>query len=130
VVVISSAIKPGNPELDEAPRGLPIVRRAEMLRARLNHHRRRGTHRQDDNDHDGCGVVGWWKLEPDGCEWRDHSRLWIERAWVMARMVVEADESDGTSTAFPQQSYQPQTSIPPHGTLGHRGKTCTPDFFK
>ena len=32
VVVVSSAIKPGNPELDEARRrGLPIVRRAEML---------------------------------------------------------------------------------------------------
>mmetsp|Transcript_408 Transcript_408/g.637 ORF Transcript_408/g.637 Transcript_408/m.637 type:complete len:112 (-) Transcript_408:13-348(-) len=32
VVVISSAIKPGNPEYDEArARGLPVVRRAEML---------------------------------------------------------------------------------------------------
>ena len=32
VVVISSAIKPGNSELDEARRkGLPVVRRAEML---------------------------------------------------------------------------------------------------
>ncbi|MEO1950904.1 Mur ligase domain-containing protein, partial [Thioclava sp.] len=32
VVVISSAIKPGNPELDEARlKGLPVVRRAEML---------------------------------------------------------------------------------------------------
>ena len=32
VIVISSAIKPGNPELDEARRlGLPVVRRAEML---------------------------------------------------------------------------------------------------
>ena len=32
VIVISSAIKPGNPELDAArARGLPIVRRAEML---------------------------------------------------------------------------------------------------
>ena len=32
VVVISSAIKPGNPELDAArARGLPVVRRAEML---------------------------------------------------------------------------------------------------
>ncbi len=32
VVVISSAIKPGNPELDGArARGLPVVRRAEML---------------------------------------------------------------------------------------------------
>ncbi|MEO0865958.1 MAG: Mur ligase domain-containing protein, partial [Pseudomonadota bacterium] len=32
VVVVSSAIKPGNPELDAArARGLPIVRRAEML---------------------------------------------------------------------------------------------------
>jgi hypothetical protein len=31
-VVISSAIKPGNPELDAArARGLPVVRRAEML---------------------------------------------------------------------------------------------------
>ncbi|MFP4238103.1 MAG: Mur ligase domain-containing protein, partial [Rhodosalinus sp.] len=32
VVVISSAIRPGNPELDAArARGLPVVRRAEML---------------------------------------------------------------------------------------------------
>jgi len=32
VVVISSAIKPGNPELDAARlKGLPVVRRAEML---------------------------------------------------------------------------------------------------
>ncbi|MEO0905263.1 MAG: Mur ligase domain-containing protein, partial [Pseudomonadota bacterium] len=32
VIVISSAIKPGNPELDEArAKGLPVVRRAEML---------------------------------------------------------------------------------------------------
>ena len=32
VVVISSAIKPGNPELDAArARNLPVVRRAEML---------------------------------------------------------------------------------------------------
>ncbi|MCV6585312.1 MAG: Mur ligase domain-containing protein, partial [Marinibacterium sp.] len=32
VVVISSAIKPGNPELDAARRdGLPVVRRADML---------------------------------------------------------------------------------------------------
>jgi len=32
VVVISSAIKPGNPELDAArDKGLPVVRRAEML---------------------------------------------------------------------------------------------------
>ncbi len=32
VVVVSTAIKPGNPELDEARlRGLPVVRRADML---------------------------------------------------------------------------------------------------
>lgn len=32
VVVVSTAIKPGNPELDEArKRGLPVVRRADML---------------------------------------------------------------------------------------------------
>ena len=32
VIVISSAIKPGNPELDTArAKGLPVVRRAEML---------------------------------------------------------------------------------------------------
>ena len=32
VIVISSAIKPGNPELDAArAKGLPVVRRAEML---------------------------------------------------------------------------------------------------
>ena len=32
VVVVSTAIKPGNPELDEARKtGLPVVSRAEML---------------------------------------------------------------------------------------------------
>jgi UDP-N-acetylmuramate--alanine ligase len=32
VIVVSTAIKPGNPELDEARKaGLPVVRRAEML---------------------------------------------------------------------------------------------------
>ena len=32
VIVVSTAIKPGNPELDEArAQGLPVVRRADML---------------------------------------------------------------------------------------------------
>ncbi|WP_211096190.1 UDP-N-acetylmuramate--L-alanine ligase [Flavimaricola marinus] len=106
VVVISSAIKPGNPELDEARRrGLPIVRRAEML-AELMRLKSNiavaGTHGKtttttmvatllDAGDFDPTVVNG-------GIIHRfDSNARMGQGEW----MVVEADESDGTFNRLP-----------------------------
>jgi len=79
VIVISSAIKPGNPELDAArAKGLPVVRRAEML-AELMRLKSNvavaGTH----------GKTTTTTMVMGQGEW----------------MVVEADESDGTFNRLP-----------------------------
>ena len=106
VVVISSAIKPGNPELDEARRrGLPVVRRAEML-AELMRLKSNvavaGTHGKtttttmvatllDAGDYDPTVVNG-------GIIHRFESNARMGQGeW----MVVEADESDGTFVRLP-----------------------------
>ncbi|MGR3394392.1 UDP-N-acetylmuramate--L-alanine ligase [Pseudooceanicola nanhaiensis] len=106
VVVISSAIKPGNPELDEArKRGLPVVRRAEML-AELMRLKSNvavaGTHGKtttttmvatllDAGDFDPT-VVNGGIIHAYGSNARVGLGEW---------MVVEADESDGTFNRLP-----------------------------
>jgi UDP-N-acetylmuramate--alanine ligase len=106
VVVISSAIKPGNPELDAArSRGLPIVRRAEML-AELMRLKSNiaiaGTHGKtttttmvatllDAGDFDPT-VVNGGIIHAYGSNARAGAGEW---------MVVEADESDGTFNRLP-----------------------------
>lgn len=106
VVVISSAIKPGNPELDEARRrGLPVVRRAEML-AELMRLKSNiavaGTHGKtttttmvatllDAGDFDPT-VVNGGIIHAFDSNARTGDGEW---------MVVEADESDGTFTRLP-----------------------------
>ena len=106
VVVISSAIKPGNPELDAArARGLPIVRRAEML-AELMRMRSNiavaGTHGKtttttmvaallDEGGFDPT-VVNGGIIHAYGSNARKGDGEW---------MVVEADESDGTFNRLP-----------------------------
>ena len=106
VVVISSAIKPGNPELDEArKRGLPVVRRAEML-AELMRLRSNiaiaGTHGKtttttmvatllDSGGYDPT-VVNGGIIHAYGSNARLGQGEW---------MVVEADESDGTFNRLP-----------------------------
>ncbi len=106
VVVISSAIKPGNPELDEARRrGLPVVRRAEML-AELMRLKSNvavaGTHGKtttttmvaallDHGDFDPT-VVNGGVIHAYGSNARVGQGEW---------MVVEADESDGTFNRLP-----------------------------
>ncbi|MBM1219487.1 UDP-N-acetylmuramate--L-alanine ligase [Ponticoccus sp. SC2-23] len=106
VVVISSAIKPGNPELDEARRrGLPIVRRAEML-AELMRLKSNvavaGTHGKtttttmvatllDAGNYDPT-VVNGGIIHRFGSNARMGQGEW---------MVVEADESDGTFNRLP-----------------------------
>ena len=106
VVVISSAIKPGNPERDEARRrGLPVVRRAEML-AELMRLRSNiaiaGTHGKTTTttlvaallDAGGIDptVINGGVIHAYGSNARVGSGEW---------MVVEADESDGTFNRLP-----------------------------
>ena len=106
VVVISSAIKPGNPELDEARlRGLPVVRRAEML-AELMRLKSNiavaGTHGKTttttmvaallDHGHFDPTVINGGIIHAYGSNARVGQGEW---------MVVEADESDGTFNRLP-----------------------------
>ena len=106
VVVISSAIKPGNAELDAARlRGLPVVRRAEML-AELMRLRSNiavaGTHGKTTTttlvatllDAGGVDptVVNGGIIHAYGSNARVGQGEW---------MVVEADESDGTFNRLP-----------------------------
>ncbi|WP_308915240.1 UDP-N-acetylmuramate--L-alanine ligase [Jannaschia sp. LMIT008] len=106
VVVISSAIKPGNPELDAArARGLPVVRRAEML-AELMRLKSNiavaGTHGKTttttmvaallDAAEEDPTVVNGGIIHAYGSNARQGQGEW---------MVVEADESDGTFNRLP-----------------------------
>lgn len=106
VVVISSAIKTGNAELDEARRrGLPVVRRAEML-AELMRLKSNvavaGTHGKTTTttlvatllDAGGVDptVINGGIIHAYGSNARMGQGEW---------MVVEADESDGTFTRLP-----------------------------
>ncbi len=106
VVVISSAIKPGNPELDAARiQGLPVVRRAEML-AELMRLRSNiaiaGTHGKTTTttmvatllDAGGVDptVINGGIIHAYGSNARVGQGEW---------MVVEADESDGSFNRLP-----------------------------
>jgi UDP-N-acetylmuramate--alanine ligase len=106
VVVVSSAIKPGNPELDEArARGLPVVRRAEML-AELMRLKSNvavaGTHGKTTTTTMVATLLDAGGFDPTvvngGIIQSYGSNARIGRGeW----MVVEADESDGTFNRLP-----------------------------
>ena len=108
VVVISTAIKPGNPELDAArARNLPVVRRAEML-AELMRLKScvavAGTHGKTTTTSmiaallDGGGmdptVINGGVIRAYGSNARIGAGDW---------MVVEADESDGSFNRLPAE---------------------------
>ncbi|SEO34593.1 UDP-N-acetylmuramate--L-alanine ligase [Salinihabitans flavidus] len=106
VVVVSSAIKPGNPELDEARRrGLPVVRRAEML-AELMRLKSNiavaGTHGKTTTTTMVAALLDHGKYDPTVINggiihaYGSNARVG-DGEW----MVVEADESDGTFTRLP-----------------------------
>lgn len=106
VVVISSAIKPGNPELDEARRrGLPVVRRAEML-AELMRLKSNiavaGTHGKTTTTTMVAALLDHGNIDPTVINggiihaYGSNARVG-EGEW----MVVEADESDGTFNRLP-----------------------------
>ena len=106
VIVISSAIKPGNAELDEArAKGLPVVRRAEML-AELMRMRSNiavaGTHGKTTTTTMVAALLDGGGIDPTVINggiihaYGSNARVG-EGEW----MVVEADESDGTFNRLP-----------------------------
>ena len=106
VIVISSAIKPGNPELDAArAQGLPIVRRAEML-AELMRLKSNiavaGTHGKTTTTTLVAELLVAGGIDPTVVNggiihaYGSNARMG-QGDW----MVVEADESDGTFNRLP-----------------------------
>lgn len=106
VVVISSAIKPGNPELDAArATGLPVVRRADML-AELMRLKSNvavaGTHGKTTTTTMVAALLDEGGIDPTVINggiihaYGSNARMG-QGEW----MVVEADESDGTFNRLP-----------------------------
>ena len=106
VIVVSSAIKPGNAELDEARlRGLPVVRRAEML-AELMRLKSNiavaGTHGKTTTTTMVATLLDAGGIDPTVINggiihaYGSNARMG-QGEW----MVVEADESDGTFNRLP-----------------------------
>jgi len=106
VVVISSAIKKGNPELEEARlRKLPVVRRAEML-AELMRLRSNiaiaGTHGKTTTTTMVATLLDKGGLDPTVINGGIiHAYGSNARAGAGEWMVVEADESDGSFNRLP-----------------------------
>lgn len=106
VIVISSAIKPGNPELDAArAKGMPVVRRAEML-AELMRLKSNvavaGTHGKTTTTTMVAALLDEGGIDPTVINggiihaYGSNARMG-QGEW----MVVEADESDGTFNRLP-----------------------------
>lgn len=106
VVVISSAIKKGNPELEEARRrGLPVVRRAEML-AELMRLKSNvaiaGTHGKTTTTTMVATLLDKGGFDPTVINGGIiHAYGSNARAGAGEWMVVEADESDGSFNRLP-----------------------------
>lgn len=107
-VVISSAVKNGNPELEAArKRGLPIIRRAEMLAELMRLYSTisvTGTHGKTSTTSLIAHMLTSAGVDPTVIaggiiqDWGTNARLG-QGPW----MVVEADESDGTFVRLPTE---------------------------
>jgi UDP-N-acetylmuramate--alanine ligase len=107
-IVISSAVKPGNVELEAArARGLPIIRRSEMLAELMRLYSTisvTGTHGKTTTTSLVAHILTAAGHEPTVITggiinaWGSNARLGSGR-W----MVVEADESDGTFIKIPTE---------------------------
>ncbi|MEE9590348.1 MAG: UDP-N-acetylmuramate--L-alanine ligase [Hyphomicrobiaceae bacterium] len=107
-VVISSAVKPDNPEFDAARlNGIPVIRRAEMLAELMRFHSTvavTGTHGKTTTTSLIAHLFDVAGLEPTAMsggiinDWGTNARHG-HGEW----MVVEADESDGTFISLPTQ---------------------------
>jgi UDP-N-acetylmuramate--alanine ligase len=107
-VVISTAVKAGNPELEAArAKGLVIIRRAEMLAELMRLYKTisvTGTHGKTTTTSLISSVFEGADLDPTVItggiisSWGSNARLG-QGKW----MIVEADESDGTFTRLPTE---------------------------
>ena len=107
-LVISSAVKPGNPEFEAAKeRGIPIIRRAEMLAELMRPCATvsiTGTHGKTTTTSLIADLLKHAELDPTVIAggiinaWGTNARIG-KGEW----MVVEADESDGTFLKLPTQ---------------------------
>lgn len=107
-VVVSSAVRPGNVELDAARRqGVPVISRAEMLAELMRPCATvsvTGTHGKTTTTSLIAELLTGAGLDPTVLSggivnaWRSNARIGAGD-W----MVVEADESDGTFIALPTQ---------------------------
>ncbi|MEM7776251.1 MAG: UDP-N-acetylmuramate--L-alanine ligase [Pseudomonadota bacterium] len=107
-VVISTAVKDTNPELSAArERGLPIIRRAEMLAELMRLYATisiTGTHGKTTTTSLAANIFEAAAKDPTVITggiinaWQSNARLG-QGDW----MIVEADESDGTFTKIPTQ---------------------------
>ncbi len=107
-VVISTAVKNGNPELEAArAKGLPIIRRAEMLAELMRLYTTvsvTGTHGKTTTTSLIAHVFTSAGFDPTVItggiinDWGSNARLG-KGPW----MIAEADESDGTFTKLPSQ---------------------------
>src|SRR5262247_1142060 len=107
-VVISTAVKADNPELEAArAKGLPIIRRAEMLAELMRLYATvsvTGTHGKTTTTSLIAHIFSAASLDPTVItggiinEWGSNARRG-EGPW----MIVEADESDGTFIKIPTQ---------------------------
>ena len=128
--MISSAIKQGNPELDEArARKLPVVRRAEML-AELMRLKSNiavaGTHGKTTTTTMVATLLDKGGFDPTVINGGIiHAYGSNARAGAGEWMVVEADESDGTLQP-PARDHRHRDQHRPraHGALGHPSRPC------
>jgi UDP-N-acetylmuramate--alanine ligase len=107
-VVISSAVKPGNPELEAArAKGLPVIRRAEILAELMRLYSTvsvTGTHGKTTTTSLIAHIFTAGGFDPTVIsggiikDWGSNARLG-KGEW----MIVEADESDGTFVRLPTQ---------------------------
>ena len=107
-IVMSTAVKAGNPELEAArKRGLPIIRRAEMLAELMRLYATvsvTGSHGKTTTTSLIAHIFNVAGLDPTVItggiinDWGSNARLGDSK-W----MIVEADESDGTFIKMPTQ---------------------------
>jgi len=107
-IVISSAVKSGNPELEAArAKGLPVIRRAEILAELMRLYSTvsvTGTHGKTTTTSLTAHVFAASGVDPTVIsggiiqDWGTNARLG-KGDW----MIVEADESDGTFVRLPTQ---------------------------
>ena len=130
-IVISTAVKAGNPELEAArAKGLPIIRRAEMLAELMRLYATvsvTGTHGKTTTTSLIAHVFNDAGLDPTVItggiinEWGSNARLG-DGQW----MIVEADESDGTFIKIPTPDRRRHQHRPGASRLLQDGREHAP----